>query len=157
MKCSETLKILGKQIEMLAESAKICCQEGNYVERFEICLKFCDRICEISKLIAYSLSCSSIVENHKELNRLIKIIDDLACIISEKSEEKALPFYRKTEENQALCLVIRASTNIKRLLTMTSGSRIRYDDEAEIGNGFSKTLIDAVQSAMEVAQTHKLD
>lgn len=45
----------------------------------------------------------------------------------------------------------------KRLLTMTSGSRIRYDDEAEIGNGFSKDLIDAFQSAMEVAQTHKLD
>lgn len=45
----------------------------------------------------------------------------------------------------------------KRLLTMASGSKTRYDDEAEIGNGFSKDLIDAFQSSMEVAQTHKLD
>lgn len=156
MKYSETLKILGKQIEMLSESAKKCCQEGSYIERFEICLKFCDRIYETSKLITYSLSCSGVVENYKELNRLIKIIDDLACIISEKSEEKALPFYR-TDENQAICLVIQASTNIKRLLTMASGSKTRYDDETEIGNGFSKDLIDAFQSSMEVAQTHKLD
>lgn len=156
MKYSETLKILGKQIEILAESAKICCQGETYIDHFEIYLGFCDRICETSKLITYSLSCSGVGENYKELNRLIKIIDDLACIINEEIEEKPLPFYR-AKENQALCLVIQASTNIKRLLTMTSGSRIRYDDEAEIGNGFSKDLIDAIQSAMEVAQTHKLD
>lgn len=120
----KTTKILCKQIEILTELAK---KNHQVAPNYAIFLKLCVRILETSKLFPYSLTYSRVGINNKELKKAMASIDNLVYLIDKDFEEPETCFC--IEENQALCYVLQASTNIKRLLTIASNSRIRYDGE----------------------------
>lgn len=128
MTYAETTKILSKQIKLLIEeSEKYFCDFDHY----NIFVRFCSEINEISKLLVYALSYSGATKNHDELSEIVELLDKQACLISERYDDKKnvrVPAFLDAN-NKAFRLIIQASAMIKHLLTSVSNFQNRYDGE----------------------------